>query len=96
MARDAARTLKRWLIGAITFLCVVSSVSADEVFIYSTGNIIRGINIDMGVDWVLTTAPFSPAANSLGFDAEAGFVYYGDDTSVYRWDPALGLSLIHI
>ena len=90
VARDAARTLKRWLIGAITFLCVVSSVSADEVFIYSTGNVIRGINIDMGVDWVLTTAPFTPAANALGFNAEAGFVYYGDDTSVYRWDPALG------
>ena len=90
LARGAARTVKRWLIGAVGFCCALTSVSADEVFVYSTTNNIRGINLDLGADWSLTTSPIAAAVNALGFNAEAGFVYYGDDTSVYRWDPAIG------
>ncbi len=90
VARDAVHTLKRWLVGVLCFCCVLTAEAADEVFVYSTVNVIRGINIDMGVDWELTTTPLSPTANALALNAEAGFVYYGDNTSVYRWDPALG------
>jgi len=88
--RGAARIAKRWLIGAAAFCSTCGAMAADEVFVYSTINSLRGINISAGLDWQLTTTPLTGAINSLGFNAEAGLVYYGDDTSVFRWNPALG------
>ena len=64
--------------------------AADDVFIYSSAASIRSINLTRGSDVLLTSAPGVASANALAFNPSTGFVYYGDNTSVYRWDPALG------
>lgn len=67
-----------------------SAAFAAEVFLYSTQTSIRGLDLDKGTDRFLTNPPFTAGVNSLAYNLQAGIVYYGDQTSVYRWDPALG------
>ncbi len=78
------------LLGAVAAAAAAPANAADDVFIYSSASTIRGLNLTLGTDSPLTTSPIASAANALAINAQAGFVYYGDDTSVYRWDPALG------
>ena len=66
------------------------AVSADVIFIYSSVNQIYGINLTTQEDSLLTTASLSPTVNALATNSELGLVYYGDNTSIYYWDPALG------
>jgi len=63
---------------------------AGEVFIYSSQSAIRGLDLDQGTDRFLSNSPFATGVNALAYNLQAGIVYYGDQTSVYRWDPALG------
>lgn len=63
---------------------------AGEVFVYSSLSSIRGLDLDQGTDRFLTNSPFASGVNALAYNVLAGIVYYGDQTSVYRWDPALG------
>ncbi len=98
--RLSLRVARRWNVSPLFVLCVslllclggYSPLTAanDNVFIYSSVNQIRGLNLTRSTDLLLTTSPVAAAANALAFNTEAGFVYYGDDTAVYRWDPALG------
>ncbi len=93
--RAAQRTAAR-LLCALLIVCACATLtpaqaqSGDDVFIYSTAANIRALNLTRGTDVFLTSAPGVAAANALAFNQSAGFVYYGDNTSVYRWDPALG------
>jgi len=64
---------------------------ADTVFIYSSVNNLYGINLTSGQQTFLTSASLSPAVNALAANSENGLIYYGDGTSIYYWDPALGL-----
>lgn len=92
----AHKSARCWLAFTLMVSCVFVALApgraaaADDVFIYSTAANIRSVNLTRGTDVLLTTAPSVGAANALAFNQSAGFVYYGDDTSVYRWDPALG------
>lgn len=71
-----------------TFACSLSL--AGEVFIYSSQSTIRGLDLGQGTDRFLSSSPFATGVNALAYNLQAGIVYYGDQTSVYRWDPALG------
>lgn len=62
----------------------------DTVFLYSSVATIRGINLTQSSEQLLTTTPLSSSANGLAVNTDAGIVYYGGDTTIYRWDPALG------
>lgn len=82
-----------WL--CASFGLVLASVaslvsSADETFVYSSQGDIRGINLTIGSDNLLSTAPGVGSANGLAINSSAGLVYYGDATRVYRWNQALG------
>lgn len=71
-------------------LSTTTSILADDTFVYSSNASIRGINISLGTDNLLTTAPGLSAVNGLAINTNAGLIYYGDATRVYRWNPALG------
>ncbi len=87
------RTL-RYLFGFIFALLVgvlpSHFVQASDVFIYSSQSDIRGVDLTQGTDRILTTSPIASSVNALAYNLQAGIVYYGDQTSVYRWTPALG------
>ncbi len=63
---------------------------ADTVFLYSSVNQIYGVNIDSGDEVFITSASLSPTVNALAVNDTQGLIYYGDDTSIYYWDSALG------
>ncbi|MFK7856327.1 MAG: GEVED domain-containing protein [Granulosicoccus sp.] len=76
----------------LLFATLSSSLSlAGEVFIYSSQSTIRGLDLGQGTDRFLSSSPFATGVNALAYNLQAGIVYYGDQTSVYRWDPALGI-----
>ena len=82
-----------FLLCVVFFLVSLSSafnVRAGEVFIYSSQSFIRGLDLDKSTDRALTTSPFASGVNALAYNLVAGIVYYGDGTSVYRWNPADG------
>ena len=92
-ARAPAAPTRGLLAGLVAFAGLATAPpvdAADDVFIYSSAGTIRGLNLTRGTDSFLTTSPIASAANALAVNSGAGYVYYGDDTSVYRWDPALG------
>lgn len=63
---------------------------ADNVFLYSSTSQIRGVNLDLGTDDLLTSTPFTNSTNALATNSEEGLVYYGSGTEVFVWDIALG------
>ncbi len=73
------------------FLIAIPAMgSADTVFIYSSVNNLYGVNLSTQQETYLTTASLSPAVNALASNSTDGLVYYGDNSSIYYWDPALG------
>lgn len=64
---------------------------ADSVFVYSSVNRIYGVNLTSQQETFLTTASLSPSVNALASNSTNGIIYYGDGTSIYYWDPALGV-----
>lgn len=84
----------RWFIRLLLLLCLngvaVPSLLAAEVFIYSSQSSIRGLDLNKGTDRLLTNSPYAQGVNALAYNLRAGIVYYGDGTTVYRWDPADG------
>lgn len=77
------------LLGAVMF-GLLPIARADDVFLYSSTSQIRGINLDLGTENVLTTSPFTVTTNALATNSDDGVVYYGSGTEVYIWDIALG------
>jgi len=63
---------------------------ADTVLIYSSVNNLYGVNLTSNKETFLTSASLSATVNALAVNSTDGLVYYGDQTSVYYWDPALG------
>ncbi len=63
---------------------------ADTVLIYSSVNNLYGVNLTSNQETFLTSASLSPTVNALAANSTHGLIYYGDQTSIYYWDPALG------
>lgn len=63
---------------------------ADTVLIYSSVNNLYGVNLTSNKETFLTSASLSATVNALAVNSTEGLVYYGDQTSIYYWDPALG------
>lgn len=86
------RHLTKRSIAISLFLALASSsVLADSVFIYSSSNNLYGVNLTSQQESFLTTASLSSSVNVLASNSTHGIIYYGDETSIYYWDPALGL-----
>ena len=77
-------------LGAALAVAPGAAGAADDVFVYSSNATIRGINVTRNTDVFLTSSPIASGVNALAVNTDAGYAYYGDGTSVYRWDPALG------
>ncbi|MBX2836437.1 MAG: proprotein convertase P-domain-containing protein, partial [Gammaproteobacteria bacterium] len=72
-------------------LGVINSVyAADSVFSYSSASQIRGVNLTLSTDHLLTTSPISSSVNALAVNVDLGLFYYGNGSTVYYWDPAQG------
>jgi len=82
---------KRSIAIPLLLILASSSVLADNVFVYSSGNRIYGVNLTSQQESFLTSASLSSAVNALASNSTHGIIYYGDETSIYYWDPALGL-----
>lgn len=83
------RSLRSAVIGLCLALAPLIG-SADTVFIYSSVNNLYGVNLTSGEQTFLTSASLSSAVNALAANSANGLIYYGDDTSIYYWDPSLG------
>ena len=82
------KTPLRWLCACILFFS--TQLLADDVLLYSSVNQIFGVNLDSGEEVFVTTASLSPTVNALATNSVNGLIYYGDGTSIYYWDAALG------
>ncbi len=66
------------------------AVIADNIFLYSSQTRLYGINLDTQQETYLTQASLSASINALAANSTSGLMYYGDASSIYYWDPALG------
>ncbi|MFK7995074.1 MAG: GEVED domain-containing protein [Granulosicoccus sp.] len=74
----------------MALLFSLCATAADDVFLYSSTSQIRGINLDLGTENLLTTTPASNSINALATNSDDGLVYYGDGSEVFYWDINLG------
>ncbi|MEE9332505.1 MAG: GEVED domain-containing protein [Granulosicoccaceae bacterium] len=83
----------RWLY-CLLILCLGGflqpAIAADTVFNYSSAGQIRGVNLTLGVDNLLTTSPNTNSVNALASNADAGLIYYGSGSRIYYWNPVEG------
>ena len=66
------------------------AIAADTVFSYSSAGQIRGVNLTLGVDNLLTTSPNTNSVNGLAANTDIGLIYYGSGNRIYYWNPAEG------
>jgi uncharacterized repeat protein (TIGR01451 family) len=72
-------------------LCLFGTAYAQNItFYYSSVNTIHGIDLTAQTEQFVTTAGLSSAVNGFSVNLDAGIAYYGDQNSVYYWDPTLG------
>ena len=67
-----------------------SAYAVDNVFIYSSAATLRGINLTLNAESLLTTSPYTSNVNAMAANVEQGLVYYGSGSRIYFWDPTQG------
>ena len=78
--------------GIITYSMTADATSRNYVYVGSGGATIYGVNVDTGDVRLLTTSTLvSQTTNALAANDNACLAYYGDETSVYRWDESTGV-----
>ncbi len=76
----------------LTFGIILSSSFADAssqnyVYVGSSGGQLYGVDVDTGTVRLLTTSGIATGyINALSANDNACLAYYGNDTSIYRWD----------
>jgi hypothetical protein len=75
------------IFGIISLAPAVSATSRNYVYVGSGGGTIYGVDVDTGQVRFLTTSTLvSQTTNALAANDNVCIAYYGDETSVYRWD----------
>lgn len=84
--------LRRWRIASVWLVMAlfVPHAYADTTFIYSSANVMYGINLTTQQEYTLTTSSVTSSVNALASNSRNALIYYGDESSIYYWDPALG------
>ena len=80
------------IFGVLSFSLTADATSRNYVYVGSGGATIYGVNVDTGDVRLLTTSTLvSQTTNALAANDNACLAYYGDETSVYRWDESTGV-----
>jgi hypothetical protein len=80
------------IFGIISLASTAAATSRNYVYVGSGGGTIYGVDVDTGQVRFLTTSTLvSRTTNALAANDNACIAYYGDATSVYRWDETTGV-----
>ena len=90
--RSWVRSVSVLILGILTISLRLDATSRNYVYVGSGGATIYGVNVDSGdVRFLTTSTLVSQTTNALASNDNACLAYYGDETSVYRWDESTGV-----
>jgi len=73
--------------GIILYASIADASSQNYVYVGSSGGQLYGVDVDTGAVRLLTTSGVATGyINALSANDNACIAYYGNDTSIYRWD----------